>query len=109
MMEQDRRIYELQARLCQVLASPKRLEILYTLKDSEMTAGDLAKAVDVTMPNLSQHLSLMKQHGLVESRKEGLNMYYRVASDQILDTLASVRRVLAEQLTRQSVLLDQVK
>lgn len=109
MMEQDRRIYELQARLCQVLASPKRLEILYTLKDSEMTAGDLAKAVDVTMPNLSQHLSLMKQHGLVESRKEGLNMYYRVASDQILDTLSSVRRVLAEQLTRQSVLLDQVK
>lgn len=109
MMEQDRRIYELQARLCQVLASPKRLEILYTLKDSEMTAGDLAKAVDVTMPNLSQHLSLMKQHGLVESRKEGLNMYYRVASDQILDTLASVRRVLAEQLTRQSILLDQVK
>jgi len=108
-MEQDRRIYELQARLCQVLASPKRLEILYTLKDSEMTAGDLAKAVDVTMPNLSQHLSLMKQHGLVESRKEGLNMYYRVASDQILDTLTSVRRVLAEQLTRQSVLLDQVK
>lgn len=109
MMEQDRRIYELQARLCQVLASPKRLEILYTLKDTEMTAGDLAKAVDVTMPNLSQHLSLMKQHGLVESRKEGLNMYYRVASDQILDTLSSVRRVLAEQLTRQSVLLDQVK
>lgn len=108
-MEQDRRIYELQARLCQVLASPKRLEILYTLKDSEMTAGELAKAVDVTMPNLSQHLSLMKQHGLVESRKEGLNMYYRVASDQILDTLASVRRVLAEQLTRQSVLLEQVK
>lgn len=109
MMEQDRRIYELQARLCQVLASPKRLEILYTLRDSEMTAGDLAKAVDVTMPNLSQHLSLMKQHGLVESRKEGLNMYYRVGSEQILDTLASVRRVLAEQLARQSVLLDQVK
>lgn len=109
MMEQDRRIYELQARLCQVLASPKRLEILYTLKDTEMTAGELAKAVDVTMPNLSQHLSLMKQHGLVESRKEGLNMYYRVGSEQILDTLASVRRVLAEQLARQSVLLDQVK
>jgi len=108
-VEQDRRIFELQARLCQVLASPKRLEILYTLKGSEMTAGDLAKAVDVTMPNLSQHLSLMKQHGLVESRKEGLNMYYRVASDQILDTLASVRKVLVEQLARQSVLLEQVK
>jgi DNA-binding transcriptional ArsR family regulator len=108
-MEQDRRIYELQARLCQVLASPKRVEILYTLKDSEMTAGELAKAVDVTMPNLSQHLSLMKQHGLVESRKEGLNMYYRVASEHIIATLTSVRKVLAEQLERQSLLLDQVK
>lgn len=107
-MEQDKRIFELQARLCQVLASPKRLEILYTLQDSELTAGDLAKAVDVTMPNLSQHLSLMKQHGLVESRKEGLNMYYRVSSDHIMEVCNSVRRVLAEQLTRQSVLLDQV-
>jgi DNA-binding transcriptional ArsR family regulator len=107
-MEQDKRIYELQARLCQVLASPKRLEILYTLKDSEMTAGELARSVDVTMPNLSQHLSLMKQHGLVESRKEGLNMYYKVSSDHILDVCDTVRRVLAEQLTRQSILLDQV-
>jgi len=108
-MEQDRRIFEMQARVCQVLANPKRLEILYTLKDLEMTAGELAKTVDVTMPNLSQHLSLMKQYGLVESRKEGLNMFYKVASQHILDTCASVRRVLAEQLTRQTVLLEQVR
>jgi DNA-binding transcriptional ArsR family regulator len=107
-VEQDKRIYELQARLCQVLASPKRLEILYTLKGGELTAGDLARAVDVTMPNLSQHLSLMKQHGLVESRKEGLNMYYSVASDHILEVCRSVRLVLAEQLSRQSLLLEQV-
>ncbi|HEY8347244.1 MAG TPA: metalloregulator ArsR/SmtB family transcription factor [Symbiobacteriaceae bacterium] len=107
-MEQDKRIFELQARLCQVLASPKRLEILYTLKNGEMTAGELAKAVDVTMPNLSQHLSLMKQHGLVESHKEGLNMYYRISSNHILETLRSVRMVLAEQLERQSMLLGQV-
>lgn len=108
-MEQDRRIFEMQARVCQVLANPKRLEILYTLKDLEMTAGELAKTVDVTMPNLSQHLSLMKQYGLVESRKEGLNMFYKVASQHILDTCASVRRVLAEQLTRQTVLLEHVR
>lgn len=107
-MEQDKRVFEFQARLCQVLASPKRLEILYTLKDNELTAGDLAKAVEVTMPNLSQHLSLMKQHGLVESRKEGLNMYYRLSSEHIMDVCDAVRRVLAEQLARQSVLLDQV-
>lgn len=107
-MEQDKRIFEFQARLCQVLASPKRLEILYTLKETELTAGELAKAVDVTMPNLSQHLSLMKQHGLVESRKEGLNMYYRLSSEHILAVCDSVRRVLAEQLARQSVLLDHV-
>ncbi len=108
-MEQDRRIFEMQARVCQVLANPKRLEILYTLKDLEMTAGELAKTVDVTMPNLSQHLSLMKQYGLVESRKEGLNMFYKIASQHILDTCASVRRVLAEQLARQTVLLEHVR
>ncbi|MGE5676109.1 MAG: ArsR/SmtB family transcription factor [Mycobacterium leprae] len=107
-MEQDKRVFELQARLCQVLASPKRLEILYTLKDMELTAGELARAVDVTMPNLSQHLSLMKQHGLVESRKEGLNMYYHVSSEHIMAVCNAVRQVLTEQLSRQSVLLDQV-
>lgn len=88
------------------MANPKRLEILYTLKDGEMTPGDLFKVVGGTTANLSQHLGLMRQHGLVESRKEGLNIYYRLTSPEILEACRAVRRVLVERLMRQSDLLN---
>ncbi|HEY8393852.1 MAG TPA: metalloregulator ArsR/SmtB family transcription factor [Thermaerobacter sp.] len=100
----DKQLLELQARLCHVLASPKRLEILYTLADGEMTAGELARAVDTTTANLSQHLALMRQFGLVESRKEGLNVYYRLASREILEACRAVRAVLLEHLRRSALL-----
>ena len=98
--ELEKELLELQARLCHVLASPKRLEILYTLADGEMTAGELARVVETTTANLSQHLALMRQYGLVESRKEGLNVYYRLASREILEACQAVRQVLLEHLRR---------
>ena len=103
--ELEKQLLELQARLCHVLASPKRLEILYTLASGEMTAGELARAVDTTTANLSQHLALMRQYGLVESRKEGLNVYYRLASREILEACQAVRNVLVEYLRRNAELI----
>lgn len=104
-MGTDRKVFELQARLCQVLASPKRLEILYTLRQSEMTAGDLARAVSVSTANMSQHLSLMRQNGVLEARKEGLNVYYRIAIPEILTACDMVKQVLLEQMARQTDLV----
>ena len=103
----EKQLLELQARLCHVLASPKRLEILYTLAGGEMTAGELARVVDTTTANLSQHLALMRQYGLVESRKEGLNVYYRLASREILEACQAVRHVLLEHLRRNAMLAAQ--
>ncbi|HEY8393449.1 MAG TPA: metalloregulator ArsR/SmtB family transcription factor [Thermaerobacter sp.] len=100
----EKQLLELQARLCHVLANPKRLEVLYTLAGGEMTAGELARAVDTTTANLSQHLALMRQFGLVESRKEGLNVYYRLASREILEACQAVRAVLLDHLRRNALL-----
>lgn len=99
-MEIDRRFLELQAQLCQVLASAKRLEILYTLKDGELTAGELAQRLGTTAPNLSQHLAAMRKFGLVEARKEGVNTYYRLALPEVLDACSAVRRVLEAHFDR---------
>lgn len=102
----ERRLLEMQARLCQVLSNVTRLEILYTLHDGELTAGDLARSVQTTTANLSQHLSLMRQHGLVEARKEGLNVYYRLAAPEILTACGAVRKVLMKQMQRTQALLQ---
>lgn len=104
-MGPERKIMELQARLCQVLSSPKRLEILYTLKEQELAAGELARAVGVSTPNLSQHLAMMRQHGLVEARKEGMNVYYRLAAPEILHACEAVRSVLLSRIANESELL----
>lgn len=108
-MEHDRRIFELQAEICHVLASPKRLEILYSLRDGELPAGELARRLGISTANLSQHLSIMRQTGLLHSRKEGLNVYYRVAIPEILEACAVLRQVLQENLARRSEILQLVE
>lgn len=105
-MDQDLRILEMQARLCHVLSSAKRLQILYALQTGEMAAGELARAIDTTTPNLSQHLALMREQGLVEARKDGLNMYYRLTMPEILDACAAVRTVLRKRLAGYRELLE---
>lgn len=104
--EQERALIEMQARICHVLSSPRRLEVLYALRDNEVSAGDLARMLGTSQANVSQHLALMRQHGIVTARKEGQTMYYRLVSREILGACDAVRRVLLEQLTRQQELLQ---
>lgn len=104
--EQERVLIEMQARICHVLSSPRRLEVLYALRDGEVSAGELARLLDTSQANVSQHLALMRQHGMVTARKDGQTMYYRLVSREILGACDAVRRVLLEQLTRQQELLQ---
>src|ERR1700687_231144 len=63
-------LYERQARLCQVLADPKRLRLLDALRDREHSVGELADSVGVAYPNVFQHLNVMRDAGLVATRRE---------------------------------------
>lgn len=111
----NQQILDHMAKYAGVLSNPKRLEILALLgKRGEMTAGDIAKTVDVTMPNLSQHLGIMKQYGLVASRKVGLNMIYGLNGSQTegtlhpLAVLGAIKAAVIHQLEQQRDLLAAV-
>lgn len=67
----------------QVLAEPTRLQILNLLRDKEKNVGDLALACGCTAANISRHLALMTQHGLVEKQSRGTSAYYRIADSAI--------------------------
>jgi DNA-binding transcriptional ArsR family regulator len=69
---------EEQAKYCSVFSNARRVRILWALADKELSVGDIAKAVDSSLQNVSQHLSLMKDHDLVTSRREGQTIYYRI-------------------------------
>lgn len=66
-----------QAALCRVFASATRILILWSLSGGEKSVGEIAAEVGLTMPSTSQHLRLMKMHGVVTARRDGQTIYYR--------------------------------
>lgn len=100
----DRNLYELHASICQTLAHAKRLEVIDRLRSAEMSVTDLAEALEIGQPNLSQHLTLMRQKGIVTTRREGLNVFYRLASPKIVKACDLMREVMIEYLEASAAL-----
>ncbi len=94
----DRQLYELHANICQTLANPKRLEIIDLLRDGEKSVTELAEAMGISQANLSQHLTVMRQKGIVTPRREGVNVYYRLSNPKIIKACDLMRQVLLEHL-----------
>ena len=100
----DEVLYERQARICQVLSDAKRLRLLGLLRDHERSVGELAETLGVAYPNVSQHLNVMRDAGLVTSRRDGTTVYYRLAYPQITQACDIVTGVLRAQLADVSAL-----
>ncbi|TDY02824.1 ArsR/SmtB family transcription factor [Thiohalophilus thiocyanatoxydans] len=81
------------ARVGKALGSGNRLEILEYLAQGERSVEDLARVAGLSVANTSQHLQHLRQAGLVTTRKEGLKVYYRLSSDDVLDLIDALRRV----------------
>lgn len=106
--QEQLRLWEMQADICQVLANPKRLQILNLLKWGELSVGALVKAMGVAKANLSQHLSLMRQRGILATRREGTTIYYRLAIPPITEACEIMREVLLEALSIRSRLSQKI-
>ncbi len=107
--EADGRIFELQADICATLANPKRLQIISLLKKGELSVGDMVKAMGIGKANLSQHLSSMRQKGILIARREGTSVYYRLASPKITQACTSMRQVLMNLLEDQETLSKSIR
>lgn len=88
-------IYEQFARIGKAVSSPKRLELLDLLCQSERTVEALANETGLTLANTSQHLQVLRAARLVEAEKEGLYVKYRLADETVCEFFRSMR-VLAE-------------
>ena len=90
------RLYGQFARIGKALSSPHRLEILELLAQTERTVDSLATEIGLSLANTSQHLQALRQAALVDSRKDGLFVYYRLAGPEVFD-LPKVLRTVAER------------
>ena len=101
------RLFALHAEVCKAMANPTRLKILNALQHGEQPVQVLAKSLKVRKANLSQHLAVLRQRGIVATRREGLNIYYRCANPKMLKACDILREVLLEQLAEGGRLIEQ--
>lgn len=91
-------LYEQFARLSKALANPHRLELLDVLAQGERSVEVLAAETGMTIANASQHLQTLRLARLVETRRAGVSIYYRLASDEVRALWLSVRQVGEQHL-----------
>ncbi len=91
-------INELHARVCKAIADPKRLLIINELRDGQMSVGDIADALGISQPNASQHLSLLRDRGIVTAQRSGSTIYYALTSQKIVRAVDLLREFMAEEL-----------
>jgi len=95
----------LQAEFCKGMAHPKRIQILRTLKGGEKSVSELAKLTGLPQANVSQHLAVLRQLGLLSTRRDGSNIYYAVSDRRIIEACELVRTCIGERLKKSQMVL----
>jgi len=81
------------AAIARALSDPKRLCVVERLAEGEQSVSDLSREVGCQVPNMSQHLTVLRSAGLVTSRREGSTVFYRLADDRVLDAYRLLQQV----------------
>lgn len=87
-------IFQLQANTFKALANPKRLEIINLLRDQKLNVNQIIDMLDLPQANLSQHLSVLKSHGILSSQKKGKEVFYAVTSKKFVTACDLIREIL---------------
>jgi DNA-binding transcriptional ArsR family regulator len=95
-------IYRLHAEFCKTLSDANRLLIIHELAEKEASVNELTKRLGLQQSNVSKHLSLMREHGLVNTRREGSTVYYSLSDRRIYEAIKLLQSVQAAQIEMRS-------
>ncbi len=98
--EYTAQLFKLQADICKTLADPTRLMILHELKRGEASVGHLTINLRLPQSNVSRHLAVLRERGVVTTRRDGTTIYYSLANPKIAEACDLVREVLEGHLRR---------
>lgn len=98
MREVELELTQLHASVCKGLADPKRLLIINALRDGERSVMDLCEELELPQANVSQHLAVLREKGLVNARKEAQKVFYSVSSHKIVQAMDLLREVMHDQI-----------
>jgi DNA-binding transcriptional ArsR family regulator len=99
-------IYDQQAKIFKVLSHPLRLKMVKLLGEGELTSGEIGRRLGSRDANTSQHLAILRWGEIVEPRKDGLQVYYRLKFPCVLGFFSCVEDVLNEK-TKEQVMMKE--
>lgn len=102
-------VFKLTAELFKTLGHPVRIKILQMLKDEERCVCEMMKDIDIEQSNFSQHLGVLKRQGLIDSRKDGQRVIYRIAYPSVNKLIEVAEQTLSEQIGHSQGLLKFLK
>ena len=91
------KVFQLHADLLKALAHPRRLEVINLLQGQELSVTDLQEMLGLPQANLSQHLQILRKHGVVTGRKEGKQVFYKIAHRNFVKACELIRQILIER------------
>jgi DNA-binding transcriptional ArsR family regulator len=94
----QQKIFQMQCDICRALGHPLRMAIVDSLKDRETPAADLIEELEISKANLSKHMSLLIQGGIVEARRDGRQIFYHLTDPEIQKACAIMSSILYRRL-----------
>ena len=91
---------DLAARSLRAMGHPLRLKILCVLGSNEVSVQDIVEAVGTSQSNISQHLAILREKGVLKTRRDANRVYYRVGDVRVLQLIRMMREVFCEHLVR---------
>jgi ArsR family transcriptional regulator, virulence genes transcriptional regulator len=100
-------MFELHATLLKAIAHPRRLEIIHLLRDQTLCVSDIYAMLDLPQANISQHLTILREAGVVTTERAGKQILYKLADPKVIQASDLLREVLIDQ-QQNSVLANQL-
>ena len=98
-------LQQFKAQLFHALSHELRIRLLEQLRDGERSVGELQELVGVGGPNVSQHLAVLRGHGIVAARREGTSVLYSIADPRLNNLLDDARAIFEHQIAAGAALL----
>ena len=96
----------LHAEVCQALADPTRIMLLYLLAEKPTSVGELATALDINQPTVSRHLKVLRERGMVKPERFGATVMYSLTDRRVIEALDLLRAVMTDNILQKTALVD---
>jgi len=92
--------------VCEGIADPKRLRLLYLVADRPHNVTELTEALDIAQPTVSHHLRILRERGLVTAERRGTSVYYTLRDPRVIEAIEMMRSMVADLLRERADVLN---